>query len=448
MEKALHFAKEKGSSYAEAVTINKERTSIEISNSQSKELSSGAAVMYAVRVLHNGKWGTAASYKESPQQLVRKAIQNSKACDGKINIPKMPSEKASLNTKTKTDPSSISLDKKRDDLFSLDKLKRNYKKVSSLTLMYGDSITNYHFTNTEGRDIAWNDTTVGIIARAFAKNKGVVENAWKVERGHCGYELMKNGESAVKEAMEKATKLLSAKQAKGGMFPVIADNKLTGVFTHEAIGHACEADIVLNDGSILIDKLNKRIGPELVSVYDDGQIKEWGYTPYDEEGIKSKKTWLIKKGILNSYMHNRETAEKFNVEPTGNGRSQAPNYRIIPRMTCTVMAQGDSNFDEMIQEVKEGYYLKDSAGGQVNPATGEFLFNAAEGYYVKNGEIKHMVKGVSLVGDILKTLFEIQLLSNELKYGKGFCGKSGQAVPVSEAGPHMLLRKTMVGGQQ
>ena len=150
--------------------------------------------------------------------------------------------------------------------------------------------------------------------------------------------------------------------------------------------------------------------------------------------------------MLQGYLHNRETAAIFKAEPTGNGRSQDPSRRVIPRMTNTAIAEGDSSFEEMLSEVKKGYYLKGSAGGQVDTAGGDFLFNAREGYLIEDHKIKHMIKGVSLLGSILDTLHNIKLIARDTDFDTGFCGKADQSVPVACGAPHVLFEKAKIGG--
>ena len=137
---------------------------------------------------------------------------------------------------------------------------------------------------------------------------------------------------------------------------------------------------------------------------------------------------------------------KMNV--TGNGRSEGLSARAIPRMTNTYFDVGDSSFNEMLSTIKDGYYLKGTLGGQVNPGTGEFLFNAQYGFKIVNCELKELVKGVSLTGSILSTLKNISLVAKDLEFSSGTCGKDGQHVPVGDGAPHIKIDLARVGGQE
>jgi TldD protein len=446
MDKFLRIAKKEGAEYSELRTLEATRTNIEVTQKEVKDLSSGDVKMFSARVLAKGGWGIAYSYKEDYESLIKAAIKNATRVDERIAIESLKPNVEKIKTAFKTNPADIALEDKR--ALALKMGRKGFDNIVNTRIIYSDSRSNYHFVNSEGSDITWDDCTVGFLAWAFAKNGDDMQNFLKIERVRGGYEVTDKAEETLNEAVKKAQALLKAKYAKGGIFPVIADQKLAGVFAHEAVGHACEADLVLSHSSILVDKVGQKIGNDIINICDDGKREMWGWTPFDSEGVKASKTCLIEKGVLTGYLHSRDTAPKFNAEPTGNGRSQGLSFKVIPRMTNTIIEAGDSSFEEIISGVKKGYYLKGCAGGQVDPAGGEFLFNAQEGYYVENGEIKHMVKGCSLIGSILETLHNINLIAKDVEFGTGYCGKSGQVVPVSEASPHILIDNARVGGAE
>jgi len=445
MDKFLKQAQKDGADYAEITKTSSNNTHIEINNQEVKEISQGETLLYGVRVLSNGSFGVAYSYKDDFKALFELAMKNAKSVPAKEQIKSYPQYSKRIKTEFKKNVLDVSLDEKKNLLMEHAKPK---KQIVNLRLIYGDSQIKREFLNTEGTDLTWNDSNCGYFAWAYAKNHKAFENFLKIKRLKGGYEIMKTFPEHVQFAMKKAVELLDAKPAKGGLFDTVIDQPLGGVFAHEAVGHACEADLVNNHLSILVDKIGKKIGNDNVNIVDDGTLKEWGWAPFDSDGVKGMKTQLIQNGVLKNYLHSRDTAALFNKDLTGNGRQLNAGYKIIPRMTNTFIEAGDSNFDEMISEIKEGYYLKDSAGGQVDCAGGEFLFNAMEGFYVKNGEIQHPVKSVSLVGNILEILHKIKLVGKDLKFRAGTCGKSGQWVPVSSASPHMLIEKAKIGGVQ
>ena len=323
------------------------------------------------------------------------------------------------------------------------------KKINSLRVNYSDNNRKLKITTSEGRELTWNDNVVGIVSVAYAKDGNRLEQFYKSKIKHQGYELFKKEASGiVNNSMEMAEKMLQSKLAKGGNYPVIIDQAL-GVFSHEAVGHGCEADNVLQGATVMNEKIGKLIASTSVNIIDDGSLEEgYGWTAFDDEGVEGQKTYLIRNGFLEGYLHTRETASLLKMKPTGNGRAESLGHRAIPRMTNTYFDNGDSNFKEMLEKIKDGYYLKGSSGGQVNPSSGEFLFNAQYGYRVENGELKELVKNVSLTGNILTTLKNISLVAKDLEFSQGVCGKDGQHAPVGDGAPHIKIDKARVGGQE
>ncbi|HID43187.1 MAG TPA: TldD/PmbA family protein, partial [Archaeoglobaceae archaeon] len=174
----------------------------------------------------------------------------------------------------------------------------------------------------------------------------------------------------------------------------------------------------------------------------DPSILEFGFCPFDDEGVKSRKKVIIKDGVLENFLHSRETAAKVGGTP-GNARSQGVAEPLV-RMSNTYLDEGDWSFEELLREAGNGVYLVGSRGGETNPATGYFHFSAQYGYLIENGEIAEMIRDVSLSGNTLEILNSIKL-GKEIKFDPGFCGKEGQLVPVSDAAPFSLV-KAVVGG--
>jgi TldD protein len=217
------------------------------------------------------------------------------------------------------------------------------------------------------------------------------------------------------------------------------------VFIHEAVGHASEADTVLEGDSCIEGMLGKAVGSELVTVRDDPTLERYGYYPYDSEGVPSRPTAIIEKGVLRSYLNSRETALKFSGHP-GNARAGGL-MRPVVRMSNTFIDNGDMSLEEVFEGV-DGIYLKGSRGGQVNTGEGIFQFNAVMGYIVKDGELKEPIRDVSISDQTLKTLKNIVRVADDLKFSSGRCGKAGQGVPVADGSPHVMIKDAVVGGSQ
>jgi TldD protein len=204
--------------------------------------------------------------------------------------------------------------------------------------------------------------------------------------------------------------------------------------------------------SVLDGRLGDSIADESVTVFDDGQIEGGYLVPFDDEGVPKNKTIILEKGRLKGFLVSRDIATELGLELTGNARAQSFEHKPIVRMTNVYMQPGDYSFDELIKSVKHGYYIRGrgSLGGQVNVGGGTFTFRAGPSYLIEKGELKHMVRAVTLAGKVLETLKTIEAVGKDFSVTTsvfGGCGKDGQMAKVGDGGPHVRLGKLTIGGR-
>jgi TldD protein len=245
--------------------------------------------------------------------------------------------------------------------------------------------------------------------------------------------------------------LLSAPPVRGGKYPVIINPRLAGVFAHEAFGHLSESDFVYESERMKeLMVLGKRFGPDILDIVDDGTIPGLrGTHKYDDEGVKTRKNYLIKGGILVGRLHSRETAAKMGEQPTGNARAIGYQHQPIVRMTNTYIDKAGASFEDMRRDVKLGLYALDMVGGQTSMEL--FTFSAAYGYMIRDGEIAELVRDVVLTGNVFETLMNIDMIGNTVEWppAGGGCGKGGQSpLPVGLGGPYLRIQNVVVGGRQ
>ena len=251
-----------------------------------------------------------------------------------------------------------------------------------------------------------------------------------------------------RDAVEKAVALLGARQPKGEKATVILDPGMVGLIAHEAVGHTVEADFVLS-GSIAKGRLGEKVASDLVTLVDSGLSDHApnaaGTTYVDDEGVLGQRTILIERGVLRSYLHNRETAMLFGVESTGNARAFEYTDEPIIRMRNTYVEPLDYGFEEMVREVRHGYLLRGPRSGQAD-ANGEFMFGAQEAYLIERGEIRELLRGVSISGRAFDVLSTVDAVGRDFSYeiGAGYCGK-WQPAKVDGGGPHIRC-VAIVGG--
>ena len=220
-----------------------------------------------------------------------------------------------------------------------------------------------------------------------------------------------------------------------------------GVLFHEMTGHGLEADHVQKGASVYAGKLGERVAEPLLDAFDDGRLPgEWGSDAIDDEGTPAQKTPLIEGGRLCSFLYDRLRADLAGTASTGNGRRESFRRLPIPRMTNTYIAPGEAAPEEIIAEVKRGFYAVSFAGGQVDPASGDFVFGVSEGYLIEGGMVTRPCRGATLIGNCLDALGMIDAVGSDFDVKTGFCGKAGQRVPVGTGQGHVRIKRLTVGG--
>jgi TldD protein len=431
--------------FVDLVVQESSETKIVMRDGIIRDIITGETVGVGIRVLDRG-WGFGSTADISEAfKIAEKARRMAKlGKDVEFNV-KEPIED-NVYVAPKINPSQADLEEKKEILRKGAEVVSEFKEITSSTFVYADTTTRHRYLSSEGSDISSDYTRVSLFITAFAKRNGKLQVGSERIGGTGGLEYLDEIEESSKQAAEKAVRLLDARAAPSGNFRVVLDPKLTGVFIHEALGHALEADHVIRGESVLEGKLNKRIGSPLVTVYDDPTLEgSFGFYFYDSEGIRGERKIVVDGGILRGYLQSRETAARLGCEATGNARSQSYNYPPIPRMSNTYLASGDMSFEELIEDIDYGIYLKGSKGGEVDTIRGVFQFSAEEGFIIEKGELGCPIRDVALSGETLKILREIDGVGEDFDIHIGFCGKATQLVPVGDGGPHIRTFAT-VGG--
>ena len=425
-----------------------DNTSILMKDGNVDEINTGMSLGARIRVLNNGAWGFAYTTDLSKiDEITETALKLSKSLKGDVKLSESEIIKDKIEVDVKIPFKDVSIEEKKDIMKEENDAATIYK-VNSTTVSYSDSEVNELFMNSEGSEIQVKTDRVRMALNASATDGEIIQFGHGSLGGVKGFEVISEVdiEEFGRNIGEKAVRLLDAKPAPSGQFPVIADPELTGVLIHEALGHATEGDLILQNDSILKGKIGEKIASDIVNIFDDASRKDgFGYYPYDVEGVKTKPNQLVKNGELISLLNSRETASKLGMESSGNARSIIADQPIV-RMSNTYLQPGDNTFEELIEDLPNGMYLKGSRGGQVDTGKGIFQFNAAEGYLIENGEITTPLRDVSLSGNILETLKNIDGIGNDFKLSVGFCGKDGQTAPVGDGGPHTRILNALVGG--
>jgi TldD protein len=347
-------------------------------------------------------------------------------------------------------PGEVSAERKADLLRAADEVaRRQGPEIAQVSASYAEGRRRIAIFNSEGVAATDDRTRVRFGTQVVARRNGTVETGFQTLGGHRGFELVDGGaaEAIAEEAAKVALTLLGADPAPAGSMPVVVGGGFGGVLFHEMTGHGLEADAVQKGASVYSEKIGEAIAESHLNAYDDGRLPgEWGTNAIDDEGAPSQKTQVIADGELTSYLYDLRRARAVGAKSTANGRRQSFRHQPIPRMTNTYIAPEEATPEDLIAEIDRGFYAVSFAGGQVQPATGDFVFGVSEGYLIEGGKVTAPCRGATLIGNCLEALRAIDAVASDFDMKTGFCGKDGQRVPVGTGQGHVRLRELTVGG--
>jgi len=325
-------------------------------------------------------------------------------------------------------------------------------KIKKVKVLFQDSAQFISIVNSEGRAAVDARPQVKLVCTAVAEKEKRREFGFSGGGGRVGleyFERILSPEQVGREAAEEALLLLEAVEAPAGEMPVILAPGHAGVFVHEAVGHLLEADFIRKKTSIFWDKLGKKVGSPLLSIYDDPTRPSFrGSYNIDDEGAAPAKTLLIDRGVVHSFLQDRLSSRLMGRPLTGHGRRQDYTCIPIPRMSNTYVDRGQDDPGDILRSVAKGIYAEKFEGGQVEDS-GKFTFSISAGYLVEEGRLTAPIKQATLIGTNIDILQKIDRVGSDLSFGlqTGTCGKEGQEVPVTDGCPTIRISRMTVGGQ-
>jgi len=448
----------KGTSYVEARYQARVTTEVTFVNGELERIRVAENRGCGIRVLVDGCWGFSSTnnlslLKESLSDAISAARVLAQAKKNKVKgLAKSKMVTGTFQTSSNGNLSDIDIEQKVQVAKEGEKAARSNRAVKAASCGYRETLDHKAIVNSDGADVEILDSKPEFSVVAIAKrgshsataHEGIgVTGGWNdlFKKSHLEYALT---------ASERAAKLLDAKQVRGSKSTIILDPAMVGLLSHEAIGHTVEADFVLS-GSVVKNKMGEQVANELVTLVDSGKSEiannAGGTIIVDDEGVDAGRTAIIEKGILKSFLHNRESAMIFGIEPTGNARAFQYDDEPLIRMRNTFIEPGTDKLEDMIKDTKHGYVVKGAKNGQAD-ANGEFMFGAEEVYSIENGEVKELMRGASISGNAFEVLRSVDFVGDEFHYdiGTGYCGKY-QPAKVDGGGPYIRCI-AVIGGLQ
>jgi TldD protein len=450
-ERVLAAALASGGEFAEIFAERRRSLAMSIDESRIEPVQSGSEEGAGVRVVADGTTYFAHVDGLDPADLERAAAEAASALRGERAEPRALTTVETSPILVERRPEEVPAERKAELLRELDERARaEGGEVTQVLASYGEARREVMVANSEGILAGDDRTRTRIGVQAVARRGEVVETGHETLGGHRGFELLEDDPGAIAaEAAGQALTLLDAGPAPAGSMPVVVGGGFGGVLFHEMTGHGLEADHIQKGASVYAGKLGEQVAQPLLSAYDDGRLPhEWGSDAIDDEGPPTQKTLVLEDGRLVSILYDRLRAERDGVASTGNGRRESFRHLPIPRMTNTYIAPGDAEPEAIIGEVEKGFYAKSFGGGQVDSATGDFVFGVSEGYLIEGGRVTKPCRGATLIGNCLQALAAIDAVGSDFAMKTGICGKGGQSAPVGTGQGHVRIAAMTVGGTE
>ena len=456
-DKILKALEVSGADYAEIRVEREWRTKVAYQGRDLENLEASSELGGIVRCLVGGGWGISVFNSLGElEQRVGDARHIAELVSGRIServdLAPVDPVQDEVRVSLEKDPRSVSLQEKQALLQAYNELMLGYDdKIVSTRARYTDSFKEVTIASSQGTFVVEERPDITLMLGALAREGdgnvqiGVESDGWGV-----GFEAVEGQEEQARIAARRALDLLKAKPVTGGVYTTILDHKLAGVFIHEAFGHLCEADFISKNPALQeVLKPGRKFGVDELNVVEEGYLPGLrGNFKYDDEGTPRTKTYLIRDGVLEGFMHSRETAARMGVEPKGNARAISYRYEPIVRMRNTYIDQGTVPFEEMVKDVDHGIYACNAFGGQTELE--QFTFSAGYAHEIVDGKVGDMLRDVVLTGNIFETLKNIDRIGDDLQIvsSSGGCGKGGQYPLATTVGsPHIRIQNLTIGGR-
>lgn len=470
LREAVDYALSLGARYAEARYQKDSLESIMLKNGVPEVSVSSTSRGIAVRVLVGNSLGFAstsvlsrAAIRKIVEDTVAMARAASKIISKGESLGEGKISRGTVHVKPRISWSSIAVEDKIEYLKDIDRsiLEASEKmdvKLPSRVLTFEKWDLEKHVVNSEGADVKHivPRTMATYILTLHHPQKGTLQRIQELgeSRGWEAVEKWNLVDTLRDEVENLCNVLLNGTEPPKNEIDVIVGAEVVGLICHESAGHPSEADRVLGreaaqagETYIKPSMLGERIGSEVVTIIDDPRIPgSFGYYNYDEEGVEARERVLIKNGVINELLHNRETARVFNVESNGSARSSHYDREPIVRMANTYMKPGDHSFQELIEDISLGVYIKSNQEWNIDDKRWNQRYVGVEAYKIIDGEIREPVRNPVLEITTKDFYSSIDAVGRKLFFRAGYCGKSEpmQAIPVWFGGPDVRLRKVRI----
>lgn len=457
LQRALATALATGGDFAEVFVEDKRISSARLDDRRVEELTSGRDRGAGIRVVVGDTTGFAHTSDLSEEGLRRAAEAAAAAArggGGGARTVALTATEAASPYRARIAPEDVPKDRKVELLLRADDAARSGPRAGAVVQVsagYADSRRRIQVANSDGLMASDEVVRTRFGVTAVAKGDTGMQTGYEGVARTMGFEIFDelDVEQVARTASARALAKLAARPAPSGVVPVVIAAGRGAVLFHEACGHGLEADHIEKQSSVYHGRVGEMVASPHVTLVDDGTMgREWGAFAVDDEGRPSQRNVLIENGTLTEYMWDFLRARKAGHATSGNGRRQS--YQDLPmvRMTNTYLLGGTEDPEELVRQTPHGVYVAQMGGGQVNTATGDFVFGMTEAYLIEDGEVTVPLRDANLIGNGPQVLRDIDAVAGDFAMagGGGMCGKNGQSVPVGMGQPTLRVTGITVGG--
>ena len=451
---ALDAALSSGGDWAEVYADRRDSTTIRIEDHRVEELTSGRDQGAGIRVVRGSQAAYAYTNVLTRSSLVEAARAAAAGIQGAPSgapvVVDLTAAVAPVTHPIGRSPRDVS----KADKVSLTRRAEEAAwaqgdEVRQVLASYADVVQRVFIANSLGHLSDETRTRTRLACQVVAVRDGLVQTGFEGPGASRGIELFdtETPESVGEQAAQRALRLLDSIPSPAGEMTVVLNAGGGGVLFHEACGHGLEADAMAKDSTVYAHSKGSRVGSELFNGVDDASDPNmWGSFQFDDEGTPAQRTVLFEAGVQTGEMSDRINAARLGVTPSGNGRRQSYAHLPIPRMTNSYVLPGDSDPALILADVSYGLYADGLGGGEVNPATGDFVFGITEAYLIENGQLTQRVRGANLIGNGPAAISLVDAVGSDFAVKQGMCGKDGQWVPAGFGTPTLRIARLTVGG--
>ena len=452
IQETISTAMSKGGQWAEVFVEDRQSASAEFDEGRVESMVSSRDLGAGIRVTVGEVTGFAHTADLSLEGLREAALAAAAAARGgnQIEPIALRGQGASLN-RAEILPSTVSKARKVELTRQTDAAAREVDSaITQVSVRYSEGRRRILVANSDGVFNGDDQTRILLSVNCVASGDQGLQTGRETVGYTVGFELFDqyDVEAMARRAARRAITKLEARPAPSGQLPVVIQRGGGGVLFHEACGHGLEADLVDKGASVFRDRIGELVASPTVTLVDDGTMgSEWGTIAIDDEGCLSQRNVLIENGVLTDYMWDHSRSRSSGREPSGNGRRQSYQHLPMVRMTNTFVMNGEIEPEDIVSDTEKGVYVAQLGGGQVNTATGDFVFGMTEAYLIEDGRITAPLRESNLIGNGPDVLQNIELLGNDFAMGSpGTCGKDGQGVPVGDGQPTLRVASLTIGG--